>query len=530
MDRQKRTGRWRLGLVALLAVPTVLPAQSQGASGTANAPLPSAPAPQEGGSTGGGFPVQLPAQNSLANAYLGSVQAYPAVPHQMRLALDDVFRMGIANNLGLVYARQNEDLYQAQHKQVLNVLLPNIDVTGGTGLHQFNLRAEGFSPGLIQQFSAILPLGGGAATTSFPSIVKVDVTQGQANFSQYLFNWYGYDLVKALDHQIKSAQKASSSSRGQVVQNAGIAYLRVVAAKAQVGYDQSLLSTDAGVLYQSEQRHVAGVGTRLDETRSRVQYQTQQQALIQDQTTLAKAKIALNRAIGLAPEQDIDVTDEEPFPSLAEMSPQEAIRQALAARQDYQADLEQMESARLEVKAATRERFPTLRFDGDYGVLGTSGGSYHGVFTAIGTLNIPIFEEAKFRSDHQQAQFTLEQARAQANNLRQQISQQVQDDLINLRAAAVTVGVARSNLELSQVALTQAIDRYHAGIEDNLPSTQSQSTLSEAQVQFVNATFQRNESRLNLARDLGMIDLDFHPEWQGGHPAALRTMRASLGN
>ena len=488
--------------------------------------------PSLGGSTGG-FPVQVPSQSSSFNPYLGSVQSGPAVPRDIPLTLDDAFKMGIANNLGLVYAKQGEVQNQSQRLQALNVLLPNIDVSGGTAFHQYNLQAEGFRPGLIAQLGPVLGRlgggGGGGGMASFPSIVKVDVTQGQATFSQYLFDWEGYDLIKAVGHLVKSSVRNSASSRGQVVENVGIAYLRVIAARSQVDYDQAVLATDQIVLYQTEQEHQAGTVANLDELRARVQLQTQQQAVIVDQNTLAKAKIALNRSIGLAPEQEIAVADAAPFPNLEAMTPEAAEAEALRDRQDFASASEQLEAASLERKAATRERVPTLQFNADYGVQGVSGGIYHGVFTALGTLNIPIFEEARFQADRDTAEYQLETARAQVANLRDTIRQQVRDDLINLRAAEATVTVARSNADLSRVALDQARQRFQAGIEDNLPTIEAESTLAQSDVQFVNATFQVNQTKLTFARDLGMIDVDFHPEWQGGRPAGVQSDRAAMG-
>jgi outer membrane protein TolC len=481
------------------------------------------------GGTGGGEPVQLPTQSSLFNAYLGSIQVGPAVPQVLSITFDDALHMGIENNLGLVYANQSVVQQQAQRLQVLNVLLPNIDVQGSTGLHQFNLESEGFRPDILPEFASLLG-GGGGATTSFPLIIKVDVTQGQANFSQYLFDWAGLDLVRALGHLIRSTSQSESSSRGLVVQNVGIAYLRVIAARSQVDYDRTLLATDSAVLYQTQQEHQAGIAANLDELRSRVQYQTQQQAVTADENTLAKAKIALNRSIGLAPEQEIRVTDAAPFAELETMTPEEAETHALAARQDYQSAIEQVHATEMERKAAGHERYPTLIFNANYGVTGISGGAYHDTFAAVGTLDIPVFQEAKFRSDRDLTEYMLDNARAQVANIRGQIAQQVRDGLIDLNAANDTLAIAKSNAALSQVALQQSVERFRAGVEDNLPSIEAASTLAQAQVQFVNAQFQYNQAKLNLARDLGLIDVDFYPEWHGGRPAGVLSDRAAMGH
>lgn len=211
------------------------------------------------------------------------------------------------------------------------------------------------------------------------------------------------------------------------------------------------------------------------------------------------------------------------------MSPEAAERQALAARQDYRSSTEQLIAAEKMRKAATHERYPTLLFNGNYGVTGVSGGIYHGTFSAVGTLRIPVFQEAKFRSDREQAEFQLGNARAQVSNLREQIRQQVRGSLIDLQAASKTVAVAKSNVQLGQTALNQAIERFQAGVEENLPAIEAASTLAQAQVQAVNATFQYNEAKLVFARNLGLIDVDFHPEWQGGRPSGVLSDRAARG-
>jgi outer membrane protein TolC len=468
--------------------------------------------------------LQVPTTSSLFNPYYGSVQQLSARPEVIKLSLDDALRMGLDNNLGLVYARQSEQRQRAQELTLLNVLLPNIDVQGSEAVHQFNLQAEGFRPGLLAQLAPILGGSSGSSastTTSFSYIAKVTVSQGQANLSQYLFNLAGYDVVRAYLHSEKAARANSSSSRGMVVLNVGTAYLRAVASQAQVDNARALLKTDEAALYQSIEKHKAGITANLDELRSRVQYQTQQQTVISDENTLAKAKIALNRQIGLAPDQQIELTDATPYAELGPMTIEEARRQALANRQDYQSLLEQLRTDEYERKAATHERLPTLIFNGNYGVTGVPGLLYHDTWAATGSLNIPIFQEAKFRSDRDTAEYQLQNIRAQIGNITAQIDQQLRDSLIDLRTSQELVRVARSNVDLATTELQQASDRFRAGVDTNLPLVQSQSTLAQAQTQYVTAVFQLNQSRLTLARNLGMIDTSYHPEIAGGRPAGL---------
>ncbi len=443
--------------------------------------------------------------NSAQNAYVGSIQAVAYTPDVKQLSLDDAIRLGIENNLALTIARDNQVAADAQKLQLLNALMPNLSLHGETGIHQLNLEAYGFRPGLFSSFPASITRG----VTSFPFVVKFDSTIGQANFSQALFTWSGWDVWKAAKANQQAAYYNAQSSRGFVVLYVGTAYLQAVAASAQVDYAQALLKADELLLYQAQEEHKAGTAANLDELRARVQYQTQQQAVIVAENNLEKYKIALNRQIGLAPEQKIQLTDATPYADLAALTIEEARSEAYKNRQDYQSMKQQIIAARFERQAAKHERFPTITFNGNYGVTGISGGVYHGTFTAAGTLSVPIFEEAKLRGDRDVAEAQLNELHSEMNNLTTRIDEQLRDSLLDLQSANELVRVSRSNVELATKTLEQATDRFQAGVDDNLPVVQAQSTLSQAQNQYVNSVYQFNQAKLGLARNLGIVDTQY---------------------
>jgi len=456
--------------------------------------------------------------NSATNPYYGSVQVTPATPDVKQLSIDDSILMGIQNNLALTEARQNQQTAQAQASQTLNLLLPNLYVSGGTGFHQYNLMAQGFRGQLLASFG-VPP----SEAANFPFIVKVDLTQGQANLSQTLFNWAGWDLYRAMKTGAKAAYYTSQSTRGLVVLNVGTMYLQAIADSAQLDFARSLLKTDETLLYQAVEEHKAGTAANLDQLRARVEYQRQQQAVINAENTLEKDEITLKRQIGLDPAQKIQLTDAVPFADLSAITIEDAKREAYANRQDYQALLQNLKMAELERKAATHERFPTVNFKGNYGVQGIAGGPYHGVFAATGSIELPIFQEAKFRGDHDVAEAQLDSYRSQMADLRNKIDQQLRDSMLDLKTAQDLVNVARSNVDLSTTALQQTTDRFQAGVDDNLPVVQAQSTLAQAQAQYVNSVRQFNQAKLGLARNLGIVDTQYKTYLQGGTPPDVKT-------
>jgi outer membrane protein TolC len=466
-----------------------------------------------------GLVAQSNPYSSAANPYYGSVQSVPYTPETRQLSLDDAIRMGIENNLALTLARESQKAAEAQTAQTLNVLLPNISVSGGTGIHQFNLQAQGFRPGLLSSFAALVP---SSEAVNFPFIVKVDITQGQANLSQTLFNWAGWDLYQAAKASARSAYYNAQSSRGLVVLHVGTAYLQVLADQAQLDYAKSLLRSSETLLYHAVEEHKAGTAANLDELRARVQYQTQQQSVTAAENRLGKDEIALKREIGMDPRQKIQLTEASPFSELDVISIEEAKREAYASRQDYQSLLQQLRFAEMERKAATHERFPTLSFNGNYGVTGISGGPYHGTFAAVASLNIPVFQEAKFRGDRDLTEAQLSSIRSQLADLRNKIDQQLRDSLLDLQSTADLVRVARSNVDLATTALQQTMDRFQAGVDDSLPVVDAQATLAQAQAQYVDSVRQFNLAKLGLARNLGIIDTQYKAYLQGGAPAGIK--------
>lgn len=455
--------------------------------------------------------------NSATNPYAGSIQAAPATSGVRPLSLDEAIRLGIRNNLALNLARDQQLAAQAQKLQLVNVLLPNLSLHGETGVHEFNLEAFGFHPSSLALFGKLLPKG--VSPSSLHLITKVDTTIGQINFSQALFNWGGYDVWRAGVAGQKAAFYNAQSARGLVVLNVGTAYLQAVAARSQVQYAQSLLNTDKTLLDQTHQEHLAGVVANLDELRARVEYQQQQQAVIAAQDNLAKAKIALNRAIGLAPEQQIELTDTEPYAALQPMPIDQARAQAYRDRQDYQMLRQELLVAELERKATAHERYPTLTFGGNYGITGITGGVYHDTFAAVGTLSVPIFEEGKLRGDRDVAEAQLQEIQSRMADLTVKIDQQLRDSMLDLQTAEQTVDVARSNVELASTALDQTQQRFTAGVTDNLPVAEAESTLAAAQTQYVNSVYQLNVARLGLARNLGIIDTQYKSFLTGQQPA-----------
>jgi outer membrane protein TolC len=259
-------------------------------------------------------------------------------------------------------------------------------------------------------------------------------------------------------------------------------------------------------LDQAVANHLAGTVPLLDELRSRVDYQSLEQQLIAARNALEKDKLALARTIGLPLAQSFTLADKAPYAAFDQIDVDKAIREAHANRKDLAAMVEQTKAAEQQRKAATADRFPTLKFNGDYGDIGTTLAHSHGTGDAVGTLSVPLFDEFALRGEAQMAQAQLETAEAQLSDKNAQVDADVREALLDIASTQKQVQVAGSSVALASEALSEAQQRYANGVSDNLAVSQAQQSVAQADDQYVTSLYRHNVAKLTLARALGAAE------------------------
>jgi outer membrane protein TolC len=448
--------------------------------------------------------AQGPNPSSTASPFFGSVTARPVSDEALKLSLDDAISLGLKNNLGLKEAENGEKSLQGQKNEVLQYFLPAITLTGDLGVHQQNLVALGFGPGVVKEFSKLVTI-----PPNFSFITRDDLTEGKIQFGQLLFSGPIISAFKAVGAAERAAHFSKMSARGEVVQQVASAYLHAIAASSEVDNARAQEATGQVLVRHAHEAHVAGVVANLDELRARVQLQAEQQALIAAQNALEKDLILLKREIGIDPGQKIVLTDPAPYSDLASQTPEEVRAIAYKNRQDYQTLQNQVIAVKAVHAAYRSQRLPSLSLGGYYGISQVSGAGSHGNFAVQGNLSFPLFREAKLRGDTEVAQAQLDAVNAQIADLRGKIDQQVRSALLDVGATARLVEVARSNVELTTRALADETERVNAGVDDNLPLVTAQSTLASAESNLVESLYRYNLSKLALARAAGVIETQY---------------------
>ena len=407
-------------------------------------------------------------------------------PQPLDLTLDDAIQRGLRNNLGIILSSTQTFAARGQRMSQLQALLPTVDANIKEAAAQVDLAAEGLRiPG-------------------FPTIVgPFGYTDIRASLSWSLVNVNSLRTYMAAKHNFNAAQLTAQDARDMVVLTVGNAYLVVLADESNVTSVEAQVATAKVSLDQAVSNHQAGTAPLIDELRARVDYQSLQQLLIAAQNALEKDRLALARTIGLPLAQKFDLTDREPYAAFDQVDLDATLKQAHASRKDLAAMMEQTQAAEEQRKAATADRYPTLKTDVDYGDIGVNVLHSHGTVNATATVSAPVFKEFALRGEAEQAQSQLDTQRADLSDLTAQVDADVRDALLDIASAQQQVEVARSSVNLANEELSEAQQRYAAGVSDNLAVSQAVLAVAQANDQYVSSLYRHNIAKLSLARALG---------------------------
>jgi len=440
--------------------------------------------------------TQLPLSGRYGQApgaYQGSAPSAAAPGAPLQLSLAESIRRGLQYNLGATSYQQSIRQARGERWNELSHLLPNVSVDAMGTEQQTDLAVYGFTfsvPGF-----------------SIPTVVgpyhffdlRGRVTQKLADFTQRR-------NYRAAQQSEKATELSAQDARDVIVLAVSSGYLGVISSAASVESIRAQIASVQATYQQAVDRHANGLAARIDVTRSQVELQTQQQRLTSQETDFAKRKIDFGRAIGLPPGQEFSLTDTVLYAPVAGLTMEQALERAAANRADLKAAQAQVQAAELVRKAAVAERYPTAEFSGDYGAIGTAPQNSHGTFTVTGTVRVPVWQGTRVRGDIEQADAALQQRRLEYEDLRARVDADIRRAFLDLNAAASQVAVAESSRNLAQDTLSQARDRFAAGVADTIEVVQAQEVVAAAEQDYINSLLAHNLAKASLARSMGQAD------------------------
>lgn len=457
---------------------------------------------------GAGGVATIDSSIQVSGSFVGSVPGGELPAGPISLTLADAVARGLRTNLGAVSADNTVRSARAQRIQELRALLPSITANLSETVTQVNLAAYGF------QFK--LPPG---LNFSIPSVVgPFWYSQAQGSLSQSIYDPVLRRNWQASKESERASRLSAKDTRELVVLAVGGTYLQTLATSARVESQRSQVANAQAVYNQAVVRKEAGTNSKIDVMRSLVELQTEQQRLTSLQADLKKQKIAFARIIGLPLDRDFSLAEPLSFTSEATADAAGAISKAYKNRADLQAASAQASAAERALSAARAERLPSASVNGDYGALGPSPTSAHGVFAVTGTVNIPVWQGGRVKGDVLQAEAALSQRQSELADARAGVEQEVRNALIELQTSAGQVKLATSNREYAQETLQEARDRFAAGVATTVEVVQAQEQVAGAESDYISSLFAFDLAKLALARATGEAETDISDLLKGNRP------------
>jgi len=434
--------------------------------------------------------------SAQSTTVLGSVPSGPASDELVQLTLRDAIKMALRYNLGAIESGQNAQIARGQKLLALSNLLPQVSAGASENVQQVNLATFGLS---------------GLKLQGIPSVVgPFSYSSVDASVSQTLFSYESIQRFRAARTAEQAAQLSYQDILDVVTLTVGNAYLRIIEADSRIKAQEAQVQNARALYDRAVDQVQAGAAPRIDATRSEVQLHTEEYNLSIARNNFAVAKLALGRAIGLPLGQQFELADALPYSEITPLSVNDALQIAFKSRSDFHSALDSQKAAAQTLSAAKGERYPTVAVNGSYGDIGPTFGNSHGDFTFQAGIRVPLFTGGRIKGDITQAEAELRQRKAEAENIRGQIDQDVRTALLNLNAAKEQVEVAKQNVELANESLARSKDRFTSGVTDSVEVVQAEQALASANDQYITSLYNHNFAKLSLARALGVARTNYN--------------------
>ncbi len=288
----------------------------------------------------------------------------------------------------------------------------------------------------------------------------------------------------------ESATAGARRARQQVIFGVVRAFFDELLARQNIRVAEAAVHMTSADLAQAEARERQGLTVPSDVLSAQVQLAAAKEQLINARNGLAIAQAALNVAIGL-PEDAPTEAQGQFAKTQFTAQPLQALQQyALAHRPDYlQATLGE-ERAANGVSMARRTFLPQIglfsSWEEDHQTFATRGGNN---WIAGATLTFNVFNGGADRARLQEAEERALQVRALRDQMAAQIRLQVQEALLNVRAARERVEVTRTAAAQAQESLRILRNRYGTGLATMTDLLSAETAETSAEREHLNAVY-----------------------------------------
>jgi outer membrane protein len=435
-------------------------------------------------------PLALRAQDSTT--------ALPAPGQTLVLTLGDAVQLAARQSPTAETGRLRAAEARARVTQRRADLLPNASASALRSGRTFNTATLGLdlptAPGQPPLFD---PRGEVAG--------PVVVTDLRAKASMNVIDLAALARVRAAQAAVRASDADAANAAEIAAAQTAAAYLRALRADAQLAARAQDSTLAAELLGIARSTLKAGTGTGLDVTRAEAQAAGVRAQLIAARSERSRARLELLRTMGISLDVNLELADSLDQLAMTDSLPsaEQATAQALANRPDLRAANAQYDAARRSIRAIQAERLPSFGLFGDQGAIGPTSSHLLNTYDWGVQISLPLFDGLRREGRLEEQRAVTSEVDVRRRDLREQAGVDVRSALLDLGAAREQVDAARERLRLAEQEVSQARDRFAAGVGGNADVVTASLGLTAARNQLLDALTLFQSARVSLARAEG---------------------------
>lgn len=288
---------------------------------------------------------------------------------------------------------------------------------------------------------------------------------------------------------------------------AGLAYLRALSAIATVRAREADSTIAAQLLDQARQLVQAGVSPAIDATRSEVSFGAVRTQLEVARNGADRARLDLLRALDLPSGTRLELADSlGPAPLELPLDPDSAAAFAREHRAELAAERARTSAARRSLGAIRAEYLPNLGLSGQYQQTGRETGTLAGSYSVQLQLSVPILDGFRRQNRVKEENLRVDIQRIRERDVLDRVETEARQSVLDLASARQQVVIAGDRLRLAEQELSQAQERFQAGVAGSVETTNAQSSVIAARDALIQARVGFGTARVSAYRALGVID------------------------
>jgi outer membrane protein TolC len=166
----------------------------------------------------------------------------------------------------------------------------------------------------------------------------------------------------------------------------------------------------------------------------------------------------------------------------------------------------EIRSASLLKQSAQSERLPRLSLSGGWSYQGLRPATSIPGYQYGAYLRVPIFTGGRIGAEVAARDIEVRTLTETQRQVRDQIGYEVRTAATRLDSARTEVEAANLGVSLAREGVTQAQDRFRAGVANNIEVITAQDELSRANDNQISALYRYNQARADVARATGQME------------------------